>query len=213
MTTALRKRRAFRRHDLPVRDVLGRVGATVIGANETKSVLTRATGFMDAYDYTLNPYSGCSFGCTYCYAAFFSRGTDLRDDWGNWAHVKTNLADELYRKFVRNPQLVDDRLVYMSSVTDPYQPVERRVELTRRVMQLFAGEIELLKEGGRSQGSFALAEASPLYGVERLGCEGDDFVVEYLRHYESVRDGLRSRLVDEAGCTLAEGKDGFAPPF
>ncbi len=34
------------------------------------SILTRATGFMGEYDFTLNPYGGCAFGCTYCYAAF-----------------------------------------------------------------------------------------------------------------------------------------------
>lgn len=47
-----------------------RLGHADVEYVEVRDVLTRATGFMDAYDFTLNPYSGCSYGCTYCYAAF-----------------------------------------------------------------------------------------------------------------------------------------------
>ena len=76
-------------------------------------------------------------------------------------------------------------------------------------MQLFAGQVELLDEGRRRQGSLALAEARPLYGVEPPRPK----LVIQTRSPDVVRDGLRARLVDDAGCTLAEGKDGFAPPF
>ena len=49
------------------------VGQAQIAYGPAREILMKATGFMEAYDFTLNPYSGCSFGCTYCYAAFFSR--------------------------------------------------------------------------------------------------------------------------------------------
>lgn len=330
---------------LAVCDVPDFVGDTAVSALETKSALTRASGFMGEYDYTLNPYAGCSFGCTYCYAAFFSRDVRLRDTWGDWSHVKANLAQELYRRLCRKPDLVDDRLIYMSSVTDPYQPVERKVELTRRVLEVLAGCVapQEVPGGPESQGALVVAEPLPLYGVgeprpklviqtrspdvvrdidlfrkivanggsvqvnmtvtsdlandedirrtfepgcpsnrvrleaitkvqsagvqscitmtplllvddvdlfaddllatgvtrfiiqpfhfnrgkfvaqtrrdafalmaERLGCEGDEFIPEYMIKYEKARDGLMLRLVDEAGCTLSEGKSGFAPPF
>ena len=89
---------------------------------------------MDAYDYTLNPYAGCSFGCTYCYAAFFSHSTEKRDSWGRWIKVKENAVERLKRR----RGSLDGKLIYMSSVTDPYQPIERKLELTRDLLKVMA---------------------------------------------------------------------------
>ena len=111
------------------------IGQTIVSYAPAREILTRATGFMDAYDFTLNPYSGCSFGCTYCYAAFFSRDVEKRDSWGYWVNVKEN-AVELMEK--RKPGSLDGKLIYMSSVTDPYQPVERELKLTRGILEIMA---------------------------------------------------------------------------
>ena len=111
------------------------IGQTAIAYAPAREILTRASGFMDAYDFTLNPYSGCSFGCTYCYAAFFSRDVERRDSWGYWVDVKEN-AVELMAK--RKAGLLDGKLIYMSSVTDPYQPVERELKLTRGILEIMA---------------------------------------------------------------------------
>ena len=53
-----------------------------------REILTRASGFMDAHDFTLNSCGGHSFGCAYCYAAFFSRDAKSRDDWGRWVKFR-----------------------------------------------------------------------------------------------------------------------------
>lgn len=108
------------------------LGQTRIYYGKAREILTRATGFMGEYDYTLNPYSGCFFGCTYCYAAFFSRDLAKRDDWGNWLFVKENAVDLLMKRKVGS---LDDKLIYMSSVTDPYQPVERELHITRGLLE------------------------------------------------------------------------------
>ncbi|MCY4415991.1 MAG: radical SAM protein [Chloroflexi bacterium] len=113
----------------------GKIGETVISFSLAGEILTRATGFMGEYDFTLNPYSGCSYGCTYCYAAFFSRDIERRNSWGYWVDVKEN-AVELMAK--RRPSSLNGKLIYMSSVTDPYQPVERELELTRRILEIMA---------------------------------------------------------------------------
>jgi len=108
------------------------IGKAQIQYKAASSILTRATGFMNLYDFTLNPYSGCSFGCTYCYAAFFSRTQQQRDDWGKWVLVKENAIEQLRKK--RKKPLVD-KTIYMSSVTDPYQPLERELCLTQSILQ------------------------------------------------------------------------------
>ena len=109
-----------------------RVGQAVVSYAPTSQLLTKPTGFMDAYDFTLNPYSGCSFGCPYCYAAFFSRDADNRDPWGRGVNVKENAIDLMSRPRRRS---LDGKLIYMSSVTDPYQPIERDLALTRRILE------------------------------------------------------------------------------
>lgn len=111
------------------------MGKSRVEYREVKEILTRATGFMDAYDFTLQPFSGCSFGCTYCYAAFFSHSAEKRDNWGRWIDVKQN-GIELLNK--RRRGSLDGKLIYMSSVTDPYQPIERIIKLTRGILEVFA---------------------------------------------------------------------------
>ena len=115
-----------------------RIGEAKVAYKPANEVLTKATGFMDTYDFTLNPYSGCSFGCAYCYAAFFSRDAEKRDSWGYWVSVKENAVELLGRLLKRKPEFLDDKLIYMSSVTDPYQPVERELGLTRRLLEVMA---------------------------------------------------------------------------
>lgn len=108
------------------------IGTTAIEYKNASSILTKASGFMEDYDFTLNPYSGCSFGCTYCYAAFFSRDKDKMDNWGKWLAVKEN-ALALLVKYRKKPLI--DKTIYLSSVTDPYQPIEKDLEITRSILK------------------------------------------------------------------------------
>ena len=102
---------------------------------DARGILTRASGFIGEYDYTLNPYGGCSFGCSYCYAAFFSHDAGQRDGWGGWVRVKRNAAGLLRKK---RPGSLDGKRIYMSSVTDPYQPIEREAGITRGLLEIMA---------------------------------------------------------------------------
>jgi DNA repair photolyase len=111
------------------------IGKTQIEYKQATSILTPATGFIGSYDYTLNPYSGCSFGCSYCYAAFFSQSEEKRESWGYWVQVKENSLG-LLTKFRK--KLLRDKTIYMSSVTDPYQPIERELNLTRDLLKELA---------------------------------------------------------------------------
>lgn len=109
-----------------------KIGQSSISYVQAGSILNQGNGFMDAYDYTLNPYSGCTFGCNYCYAAFFSRSEEEKNNWGYWLKVKEN-ALELLIKFRKKPLV--NKTIYISSVTDPYQPIEKELELTRNILK------------------------------------------------------------------------------
>ena len=110
------------------------LGRTQVTMRDARDILTAASGFMAAYDYTLNPYSGCGFSCSYCYAAFFV-SDERRDEWGNWVEAKAN-AVELLRK--RPIGALDGKTIYMASVTDPYQGAETKLGLTRGLLQVLA---------------------------------------------------------------------------
>ena len=119
--------------DLPERPAS--VGQATVSYAPVREILTKTSGFLEAYDYTLNQYSGCSFGCVYCYAAFFTRSDEERDTWGQWVRVKDNAVRLME---ACPPGALNGKLIYMSSVTDPYQPVERRLGLTRRLLEILA---------------------------------------------------------------------------
>ena len=88
------------------------------------------------YDYSLNPYAGCAFRCSYCYVPKFpSKRHDDFQQWGKWVEVKVN-APELIRK--QRTQVFGSS-IFFSSATDPYQYLELKYRLTRQCLK------ELLK--------------------------------------------------------------------
>jgi DNA repair photolyase len=98
-----------------------------------RSIFSPAIGFIKrgGFDWTCNPYLGCSFGCKYCYAMFLPQNRRPREDWGRWFSAKVN-AIELARKQAKK---VAGQAVYLSSVTDPYLPAERGLQLTRGILE------------------------------------------------------------------------------
>lgn len=111
----------------------GYKGQTHFHERQAKSILAKGAGMLSSYDFTLNPYSGCQFSCSYCYAAFFQADEQKRDSWGKWVDVKVNALDLL-----RRHRGVAGTRIFIGSVTDPYQPVERELRLTRSLIQHLA---------------------------------------------------------------------------
>jgi DNA repair photolyase len=122
----------------PTKFVQERFGDINVYSQNAKSLLTKASGFISAYDFTLNPYRGCQYGCSYCYAAAFSPNSKMQKDWGKWVIIKENAAEvldkELEKWYQKNPH--KHPKIYMSSVTDPYQPIESKHQLTRRLLEV-----------------------------------------------------------------------------
>jgi DNA repair photolyase len=114
-------------------------GALHITQIEARGILTATRGFTSVaipgtgFDYSLNPYRGCSFNCSYCYAPAFVFDDQARRDWGRWVAVKQNA--ELLLRAAGSKGKLRNKNIYLSTVTDPYQPIERQLELTRACLQ------------------------------------------------------------------------------
>jgi DNA repair photolyase len=99
---------------------------------EAKTIYTKTS--LSGLEYTINQYVGCGHKCVYCYASYMSKWKEY-GQWGTWIEVKTN-APELAREKVNGE-------VSMSSVSDPYQPLEKKIKLTRRVLENMNKNTEL----------------------------------------------------------------------
>jgi DNA repair photolyase len=117
----------------------GPAGAPVeyfeIGA---RSILNRTKPNMP-FEWTINPYRGCEFGCQYCYARYTHEfmGMENGRDFETKIYAKA-AAPELLRRELRALDRADG--IAIGTATDPYQPAERRFRRTRAILEVFAEE-------------------------------------------------------------------------
>jgi DNA repair photolyase len=101
----------------------------IVNQVTAKSVLSRSN--IGGITYCVNPYTGCSHGCRYCYATFMKRFSGHHEPWGSFVDAKVNAPSVLRNQLVRAAK----GLVLISSVTDPYQPIEKTLALTRGCLE------------------------------------------------------------------------------
>lgn len=101
-----------------------------------RSLLNRCTGTRMPFTWTINPYRGCEFACKYCYARYTHEFMELRDgvDFEQKIFVKQHAAD-LLRQELRHVKPGEE--IAIGTATDPYQPAERRFEVTRAILEEF----------------------------------------------------------------------------
>lgn len=99
---------------------------------ECKSLLTRSG--IASIDYALNPYVGCAHGCVYCYASFMKHFTGHQEAWGSFVDVRVNAAAVLAKQMKRAKR----GKISLSTVTDPYQPLEKQYQITRACLEVLA---------------------------------------------------------------------------
>jgi DNA repair photolyase len=103
-----------------------------------KSLLNRCvSGRGLPFTWTINPYRGCEFACKYCYARYTHEFMEMRDgaDFEQKIYVKQHTADLLRRDLRR---VKPGEAIALGTATDPYQPAERRYEITRGILEEFA---------------------------------------------------------------------------
>ncbi len=98
-----------------------------------KSILNKSK----VMDYCINPYVGCEHACVYCYARLFMpRYSKHKEKWGSFVDVKINAA-EILKKQIKK---AEKKPVWISGVTDPYQPLEAKYSLTRKCLEVLLHE-------------------------------------------------------------------------
>ena len=119
---ALRRRAGVDYFDLLVREIL----------NKSESSLL-------PFDWTINPYRGCEFGCVYCYArsthGFFESTSP--DDFESRIFVKRNAAERLTQRLRKRD--LRGQAIAIGTATDPYQPAEKHFGVTRSLLEVFTG--------------------------------------------------------------------------
>jgi DNA repair photolyase len=172
---------------------------------EAKTILVRSK-LPDA-DYVVNPYTGCEFGCLYCYASFMGRfvGEPVRA-WGDYVYVKTNavslVEDELQRWSAKRRQAS----LLLSSVTDPYHGVETRYRLTRGILTVLArerypGVVSVLTKSPLVLRDVDLLQGIPRAEVGMTVTTTDDTLSRFLE----VRAPLASRRLSTLDTLHARG--------
>src|SRR5271169_3100158 len=103
----------------------------------TRSILNRTKPNM-MFDWTINPYRGCEFGCKYCYARYTHEFMELDSrEFEDKIYAKAGVAQLLRRELLR---VRPKERIAIGTATDPYQPAERRYGRTRSLLEVFARE-------------------------------------------------------------------------
>jgi len=101
---------------------------------QAKSILNkhkkRDEWFLD--DYSVNPYDGCSFNCIYCYI----RGSKYGENMARTLSVKVNALELLEKQLSRRAKKGEYGIIALSSSTEPYMPIEEKLKLTRKLLEI-----------------------------------------------------------------------------
>jgi DNA repair photolyase len=103
---------------------------------ESRTALNRTRPGMP-FEWSLNPYRGCEFGCRYCYARYTHEFMELREsvDFEDRIYAKSSIGPILRQELKR---IRGGKAIAIGTATDPYQPAERRFHRTRQALEVFA---------------------------------------------------------------------------
>jgi len=99
---------------------------------EARSILRPQKDERYGFGFSLSPYRGCANSCKYCFVREYPSLTHSADDWGTWCTPKVNAPELLWGQRRR----LYGQSVFMSTATDPYQPLEREYRLSRRCLKV-----------------------------------------------------------------------------
>lgn len=189
-----------------------------------KSILQKS-GLPDV-DWVINPYTGCRFACKYCYAAFVGRFSHPDEPWGSYVDVKINapelLKKELFKKLKINKKSEQQQksmfpevstalskqadvnnvgTIFLSSVTDPYQGLEAKYQLTRKCLQVlldldYQGKVSILTKSTLVTRDIDLFKQFPNIEVGLTITSTGDPISKYLETYATPHELRLKALAD-----------------
>lgn len=125
------------------------MGKKIYESITTKNTMNKVKEPRMPFDWSINPYRGCSHGCSFCYArathSFLGLGAD--DSFQNHIYLKSNAAEALELQLSKTARKHGGDLakaarevgvVAVGTVTDPYQPVEAKAKITRECLKVLA---------------------------------------------------------------------------
>lgn len=158
----------------------------MLKVREIKAKSLVAKSGLPGADFVINPYVGCMHGCIYCFARFMKKYTDHPEPWGKFVDVKLNAPEMIPRKTEKDSYR--NKPIVISSITDPYQPLERIYRLMRGILEkllplqpdlcimtksdLVLRDIDLLKQFRKAKAgmSLSLLDDGIRKEVEPLAC-------------------------------------------
>jgi DNA repair photolyase len=185
-----------------------------------RSALNRVQGM--PFNWTLNPYRGCTHGCHYCFARRYHVQFEMNadDEFASVILVKHNLVEVLTRELDR-PSWARE-LVAVGTATDPYQPIEGRYKLTRRAIEALARgctpigivtkgpmvvrDIDVLQDHERAAGCTIYMSVPTV--DEDAWCRLEPGTAHPLQRLRAVRDLVDAGL--KAGVLMAPIVPGFS---
>lgn len=162
-------------------------------------------------DYVINPYTGCQFACLYCFASFMGRFVgETTGNWGNYIYVKTNAVELMQKDIVKLMKKQPHPKVVLSTVTDPYQGVEKKYRLTRGILETFVkhnyqGRVGILTKSPMVLDDLELLKQLPNVEVGLSITTTDDKMSRYLE--------VQAPLVSARLRTLKKLNDAGIPTY
>lgn len=110
----------------------GLFGDLEVEPEEARSILRPQRDEQYGFGFTLSPYRGCAHGCRYCYVREYPHALHGPEEWGRWSAPKMNAPELLWAQRHK----LHNATIFLSTATDPYQPIEREFRLTRACLEV-----------------------------------------------------------------------------
>lgn len=171
----------------------------------TRRFIGRVSGARMPFEWTINPYRGCEYGCKYCYARYTHEFMELRNSEQFETEIFAKRFDPVaFRRELARIPARDG--ICIGTATDPYQPAERRFEVTRQILSVFLGErgrvLSLTTKSdlvGRDAGMLALIGKRNVLHVCMTITTTDEQLARKLEPY-APRPALRLQAIEQLAC-------------